>query len=113
MLREVTPSYAKIREQHGELRTNSPLEAPTRPFAYLSANINRATPERPLCAKAEATQALSLTESKGRALEVRNPSQNRPILGQLPAHATFLPDSNLNISRIVPALVAFWTDSTC
>ena len=31
MLREVTPSYAKIREQHGELRTNSTFEAPTRP----------------------------------------------------------------------------------
>src|SRR5216683_4400669 len=36
-----------------------------------------------------------------------------PILGQLPVHATFSSDSNLNISRIVPALVAFWTDSTC
>jgi hypothetical protein len=51
-LREVTPSYAKIREQHEELRTNSPpFEALTSPFAYLSANINRATRERPLCAQ--------------------------------------------------------------
>jgi len=32
MLREVTPSYAKTREQHGELRTNSTFEAPTRPW---------------------------------------------------------------------------------
>src|ERR1700720_2422244 len=53
------------------------------------------------------TEQPDHSASLGDSITVACTFSNRPILGQLPEHATFLSDSNLIISRIVLALVAF------
>jgi hypothetical protein len=35
------------------------------------------------------------------------------VTAQIPVPSATAPQSNLNISQIVPAIVAFWTDSKC